>query len=71
VAAPSAENRLAAKMPTMPGFFCSAASVTCAAMDALSWSNCVPDVRELGVSLACVGEALLALVGGADAGLAR
>ena len=42
VAAPSAENRLVAKIPTMPGFFCSAASVTCAAIDALSWSYCTP-----------------------------
>ena len=42
VAAPSAENRLAAKMPTMFGFFCSAASVTCAARDAVSWSYWTP-----------------------------
>ena len=38
------------------GFFCSAASVTCAAMDALSWSNCVPTYLNLGSALAAASK---------------
>ena len=59
VAAPSAENRLVAKMPTMPGFFCSAASVTCAATEALSWSYCTPTYLNLGSALAAAAKPCL------------
>src|ERR1700722_14808888 len=56
VAAPSAENRLVAKMATMPGSFCSSASVTCAARDAVSWSYCTPTYEYFGLALAAAAK---------------